>query len=273
MQFDALCHFLFSDSQSDQLSWSHDENLVIVAWISAWYHSNSMNIDPIAHLRTGDEIRHQFANCTYSSCCYTIRTQIVNSSQSCRNCKMELRSGSNPSPIPVATPVSWVTTRTGPQPGNPELLLTLDLVNLVTVTKTNRIDEMLCRYRTLKSTGVKIWHQVSRRACAVVPAALQVPRRPAHHSQQLHNLTILILNLVASWMHPHRFRCFEEHVRMLLQSLRALCKGPGGAGSIWEYLEAVVRATRVSRMFPYGFQTELHFTDIRHPWRCFVRLG
>jgi hypothetical protein len=48
---------------------------------------------------------------------------------------------------------------------------------------------------------------------------------------------------------------------MLLESLRALFKAPGRAGSIWEYLEAVVRATRVSRRFAYGFLTELHFAD------------
>jgi len=49
---------------------------------------------------------------------------------------------------------------------------------------------------------------------------------------------------------------------MLLQSLSALCKAPGGAGSIWEYLEAVVGATRVSGSFAYGFRTELHFPDV-----------
>jgi len=48
---------------------------------------------------------------------------------------------------------------------------------------------------------------------------------------------------------------------MLLQSLKALCKAPGGAGSIWEYLEPVVRATRVSGRVAYGFRTELHFAD------------
>ena len=48
---------------------------------------------------------------------------------------------------------------------------------------------------------------------------------------------------------------------MLLQSLRALCKAPGGAGSIWEYLDAVVRATRVSGRFAYSFRTGLHFAD------------
>jgi hypothetical protein len=49
---------------------------------------------------------------------------------------------------------------------------------------------------------------------------------------------------------------------MLLHSLRALCKAPGGAGSIWKYLEAVVRATRVSGSCGYSFRTELHFADV-----------
>jgi len=49
---------------------------------------------------------------------------------------------------------------------------------------------------------------------------------------------------------------------MLLQSLRALCKAPGGAGSIWKYLEAQVRATGVSGRFAYGFWTKLHFADV-----------
>jgi hypothetical protein len=49
---------------------------------------------------------------------------------------------------------------------------------------------------------------------------------------------------------------------MLLQSLSALCKAPGGAGSIWEYLEAVMRAARVSGRFAYGFRTKLHFADV-----------
>jgi hypothetical protein len=49
---------------------------------------------------------------------------------------------------------------------------------------------------------------------------------------------------------------------MLLQSLRSLCKAPGGAGSIWKFLEALARATGVSGMFAYGFRTELQFADV-----------
>jgi len=68
-----------------------------------------------------------------------------------------------------------------------------NVANLGTVTKTNMIDEMPCGYGTLIVTGVRIWHQVSRKACAEVSAALEVFPRPGQRSQQLQNLTILIV--------------------------------------------------------------------------------
>jgi hypothetical protein len=48
---------------------------------------------------------------------------------------------------------------------------------------------------------------------------------------------------------------------MLLQSLRVLCEAPGGPGSIWKYLEALVRATGESGRFACGFRTDFHFAD------------
>jgi len=71
-------------------------------------------------------------------------------------------------------------------------------------------------------------------------------------------------NLVASWMHLQHCRSFQEHLRMLLQILRALCLAPGGPGSIWKYLEALLRSTGVSGRCEYGFQTDLHFADELH---------
>jgi hypothetical protein len=62
-------------------------------------------------------------------------------------------------------------------------------------------------------------------------------------------------------MHFHQCRCLPEHVRMLLQSLRAQCKAVEGAGSIWKYFEALVRATREPGRFGYSFRTEWHFAD------------
>jgi len=49
---------------------------------------------------------------------------------------------------------------------------------------------------------------------------------------------------------------------MLLQSLTALCLAPGGPGSIWKYLGALVRSAGVSERFAYGFRTDLHFADV-----------
>jgi hypothetical protein len=49
---------------------------------------------------------------------------------------------------------------------------------------------------------------------------------------------------------------------MFLQSLSAHSKAPGGAGSIWRYLEALVGATGVSGRLAYGFRTELHFAHV-----------
>jgi len=66
---------------------------------------------------------------------------------------------------------------------------------------------------------------------------------------------------------------------MLLQSLRALCLAPGGSGSVWKYLEALVRSPGVSGRIACGLRTELHFADggrdrasleaiIERVWRC-----
>jgi len=48
---------------------------------------------------------------------------------------------------------------------------------------------------------------------------------------------------------------------MVLQSVRALCKAPGGAGSISKYLDELVRATGVSGRFACSFRTDLHLAD------------
>jgi len=49
---------------------------------------------------------------------------------------------------------------------------------------------------------------------------------------------------------------------MLLQSLRALCKAPGGPGSIWKSLEALVWATGVTGRLARGFQPDSHFAAV-----------
>jgi len=95
---------------------------------------------------------------------------------------------------------------------------------------------MPCGYEALRTTGVRIWYQVSHRACAEVSAALEVSRWPVQRSQQLQNMTILIVNLVASWMHPpslqpHSGACDNT----LAESQSTMHTSRGG----WEHLEVV----------------------------------
>jgi hypothetical protein len=66
-------------------------------------------------------------------------------------------------------------------------------------------------------------------------------------------------------MHLHHCRCFEEHLRLLLQSLRAPCLAPGGSGRIWKYLEALARSLGVSGRIVWCFRTKLHFGDVGFP--------
>jgi len=72
-------------------------------------------------------------------------------------------------------------------------------------------------------------------------------------------------------MHLHNCRCFQKHLRMLLQSLRALCEAPWGPGSIWKYLQALMRAAGVSGRFTCGFQPDLPFADDNPA--CYRNLG
>jgi hypothetical protein len=66
-----------------------------------------------------------------------------------------------------------------------KLRLSNYVANLMTVTKTNMINEMPCGYGTLITTCVGIWRQVFSGACAEVSPSLKVSCRPAQRSQQL----------------------------------------------------------------------------------------
>jgi len=82
-------------------------------------------------------------------------------------------------------------------------------------------------------------------SCAAVSAAIEFSCWPDQQSQLLSNspadkyrgLSYSIVwlsdesNLVVSCMHLHKCRSSQEHLRMLLQSLGALCLAPGGLGA------------------------------------------
>jgi len=100
-----------------------------------------------------------------------------------------------------------------------------DVASLVTVTKTKIIDEMPCGYGTLRTTGVRIRHQVSLRS--------------AQRSPQLQNLTILIVKSRSILNAPPSLQVFTgAPENALAQSESILQSSRGG----WEYLE-VLRST------------------------------
>jgi len=125
-----------------------------------------------------------------------------------------------------------------------------DVAKLVTVTKPNLIYEMPCGDGTLGTTAVRILHKS--------------PAEP-HRALSCSKIWLSYMsNLVAFWMHLHNCSCFQEHLRMLLQSLRAPYLAPG-AGSIWNDMRAPVRSIGVSDRFVCGFRTDFHFADVPYP--------
>ena len=111
----------------------------------------------------------------------------------------------------------------------------------MTLTKTNVIDEMTCDYGTLRTSSVRIWHQVSCRVCAEVSAALEVFCRPAQRFQLPQNLTILSVKSPSILNAPPSLQVLSGACEnALAQSVITLQSSRGG----WEHLE-VHRSTGV----------------------------
>jgi hypothetical protein len=100
-----------------------------------------------------------------------------------------------------------------------------DLANLVTITKTNMIDEMPCGYGSLRTTAVRIRDQVS---C-----------RPAQRFPQLQNLIILIVNFCNILNTPPSLKVFSGAREKALVESESTCQSSRGG---WEHLE-VLRST------------------------------
>jgi hypothetical protein len=112
-----------------------------------------------------------------------------------------------------------------------------DVANLETVTKTNMIDEMPCCYGTLRTSGVRIWHHVSRRACEEVSAALEVYCRPAQSSQQPQNLIIVSIKCGSILNAPPSLQGLSKAAEnALAESENSLQSCKGG----WENLEGLL---------------------------------
>jgi hypothetical protein len=137
-----------------------------------------------------------------------------------------------------------------------------DGANLATVTKYNMIDEGPCGYGTLRTTGIRIWHQVSHRACAEVSSFLEVSHTHAQRSQHVQNFTFQIVKccsilsatpslLVLSGACENAHAEFES----TLQRFRVGWQDRKVHGSTG-------RAVRVSGRFASGFRTKFHFAEV-----------
>jgi len=101
------------------------------------------------------------------------------------------------------------------------------------------IDEIPCGYRTIWTTGVRIQHKISCRACTEVLATLEVSRRPAQTLQQLQNLTIVIVKFHSILNAPPSLQVLSgAREDALAESESTLQISRGG----WEHLE-VLRST------------------------------
>jgi len=106
------------------------------------------------------------------------------------------------------------------------------------------IDEMRCGYGTVRTTGVRIRHQVSHRACTEVLAALKVSHRPAQRSQQLENVTILIVKFRNILNAPPSLQVLPgARENALAESESTLQSSRGG----WEHLEVLGSTGEVTR--------------------------
>jgi len=140
------------------------------------------------------------------------------------------------------------------------------LTHLVTVTETNMIDEMLCGYGTLGTTGVRIQHKVSGRAAAEVSATLEVSRRAAQRSQLLQHLNNLIVKFYSILNAPPSLKVlWGTCVNALAECESTLQTCRRG----WEHLE-VLRSTGEGCQSAWEvcvwLRNQMYFSYWKRPW-------
>ena len=104
------------------------------------------------------------------------------------------------------------------------------VTNLVTVTKMNMIDEMPCAYGTLRTTALRIRHQVSRSA--------------VQRSQLLRNLNILIVKSRSVLNAPPSLQVLSGAPDNALAEPQSTLRSFRGA---WEHLEILRSMGEVDR--------------------------
>jgi len=97
-----------------------------------------------------------------------------------------------------------------------------EVANFVTVTKMNMIDDILCAYGTLRTTTVRIWHQVSDRA--------------AQRSQQLTKSPTDRHRGLSCFKYDYPIHQIPSHPESTSRTAEAF-RSPGeGACRIWEHI-------------------------------------
>jgi hypothetical protein len=131
------------------------------------------------------------------------------------------------------------------------------------------MDNMPCGCGTLRTTGVGIWHQVSRRACAEVSAALEVSCGPVLRYQLTRSLPQTCAEVSAAQKFhfskvkscsilnaPPELQVLSGAPEKALAESESTVQSSRGAGSIWKYFEAQVKSTGASGRVAHGLRTD-----------------
>lgn len=152
-----------------------------------------------------------------------------------------------------------------------------NVANLVTELKMNmKKTKIPCSCGTLRTTTVRILHQVSFRACVQVSGCLKVTCRfvlwfqvlsksPANLFRGLSSSKIWLFyhsNRIASGVHHYNCRCFQKHLRLRLHSQRIHSNAPWGTGSVWKYLELLLGGIGVLGSIGCSFRISSHFAYV-----------
>jgi len=100
---------------------------------------------------------------------------------------------------------------------------------------------MPCGYGTLRTTAGKIW----------LRRGLSFPKNWLSYTSIIK----------ASRVYLYNCKCFEDHLRLLLQSLKEICLAAERLWSIGKYLKALVVSTGLSWRLTCGFRTDLDFAE------------
>jgi hypothetical protein len=131
-------------------------------------------------------------------------------------------------------------------------------------TKITMMNNTPCSYGILRTTTVRILHWVYsllqiihgslrwthgfKQICTDISAAAQC-------KDFLHLIAYQLECIITT---VYAFRCTWEY---LYSIIKLFILSPGQPGSIWKYLRALVRFTKVSGRLTCGFLTVFHFTD------------